>query len=292
MATTTERRTTERRKEPIDSDRGGTKYTTTTTRETSRGTHRRTTERRREPGDTPGSNVESTSVTVEGPDAPRKRGHGVRKARAAGRHATNAVTGNASGSSKHVLTAAFLVGILFVAVRVLADFQVSKDGTAKSKVGHPAGQYGPIPILAGLIASFFILSLLASGGGAKAKFAAIFGWAMVITLGMFSLDEFNQTAATFKDFGKAKAPPGDWTDSGSTAGNLLGTTAPATSTGTSSSSGTTATGSGPSSYVEPTSLSNVGHDFSTAFGQALQQLVPGIKEGAIASAWDKIKSLF
>jgi hypothetical protein len=59
------RRTVERRREPIDSERGGTRYLTTTTTERGGRTARRIVERRREPGQALGSSVDTTTTTTE-----------------------------------------------------------------------------------------------------------------------------------------------------------------------------------------------------------------------------------
>lgn len=208
-----------------------------------------------------GSSVDTTTTTEESEGAGETTPKGVYRG---GKKATGLVTGKASGSSKHVLTAAFLTGVVFVAIRVVADYEAKADGTVKGKIGHPTGQYGPLPILAGLIGTFFILSLLASGGGNKAKVAAIFGWVVVLTLAMFSLDEFNTASGTFKTFGKAQLPAdttsADWQTSGQPAGALLQYTGSAPSDNTSGSSGSSGTTKGdtPPSPSEPVGLQVLG----------------------------------
>jgi hypothetical protein len=130
-----------------------------------------------------------------------------------------------------MLTAELIAGILIVAVRAVADYEPQADGTLQGKIGHPKGQYGPLPVLAGLIISFFLLSFLAAGGGLKAKLAVIFGATIDLALLMKSSAEFEKVTATFGTFGKAKLPPGSWQTSGTAAGAPISGTLPAPSGG-------------------------------------------------------------
>lgn len=129
-------------------------------------------------------------------------------ARAPGRTA-RAVTQRSSSlySGKGMLTAELLVGFALVAIRLVADAEVADDGTTvKANVLHPAGQFGPIPILAGLIGTFFLLSFVVTGGGTKAKLAVIMGGAIILTLGVRSLPEIEKIASTFGKIGTITAP--------------------------------------------------------------------------------------
>jgi hypothetical protein len=117
-----------------------------------------------------------------------------------------------------MLTAELIIGVLIVGLRAVADYEPQADGTLKGKVGHPAGQYGPLPILAGLIVSFFLLSFLAASGGTKGKLAVIFGGIIDLGLLMNSADELKKVGGTFSTFGKAKTPPGSWQTTGTEAG--------------------------------------------------------------------------
>lgn len=138
-------------------------------------------------------------------------------ARGAGRGA-RAVTSRRRYSARAMLTAELLAGAGITAIRAAADYEAQADGTLKGRIGHPKGQYGPLPVLAGLIGTFFLLSFLAAGGGTKAKLAVIFGGLVDLVLAMKSMEEFEKVAATFSDFGKAHRPPGDWQTSGTAAG--------------------------------------------------------------------------
>jgi hypothetical protein len=120
-----------------------------------------------------------------------------------------------------MLTAELIAGVLIVAIRAVADYEPQADGTLKGKVGHPKGQYGPLPILAGLVVSFFLLSFLAASGGLKGKLAVIAGGVIDLSLLMKSADEFTKVADTFGTFGKAKRPPGAWMTTGTPAGDPL-----------------------------------------------------------------------
>jgi hypothetical protein len=123
-----------------------------------------------------------------------------------------------------LLTAELLTGAGIVVLRMVADYEPQADGTLRGRVGHPKGQYGPFPILAGLLVIFFLLSFLAQQGGPRAKVAVIAGGLIDLVLAMKSLDEINRTAATFSHFGQAHVPPGDWQTSGTPAGEPVTTT--------------------------------------------------------------------
>jgi hypothetical protein len=124
------------------------------------------------------------------------------------------VTQRRGYSGKRMLTAELLVGFLIVAVRAVADYEVQADGTVKGKIGHPKGQYGPLPILAGLIVSFFLLSFLAAAGGTRAKLAVIAGGIIDLALLMKSGGEFTTVTDTFGKLGHARVPAGSWETSG------------------------------------------------------------------------------
>ncbi|MHB1595384.1 MAG: hypothetical protein ACYCO9_16375 [Streptosporangiaceae bacterium] len=129
--------------------------------------------------------------------------------------------GRSSYGAKHLLTAELLAGIGLVAIRAVADYQPNADGTLKGKIGHPQGEYGPLPTLAGLLVTFFLLSFLAAQGGTRAKVAVLFGALVDLVLAMKSASEFDKVANTFSTFGKAKTPPGKWQTKGAQAGSPL-----------------------------------------------------------------------
>jgi hypothetical protein len=128
------------------------------------------------------------------------------------------VTQRRGYSGKHMLTAELLIGVGLVAIRAVADYEPQADGTLKGKIGHPKGQYGPLPTLAGLIVTFFLLSFLAASGGTKARLAVIAGAVIDLTLIMRSADEFTKVADTFGKLGHARRPAGSWQTSGAEAG--------------------------------------------------------------------------
>lgn len=124
-----------------------------------------------------------------------------------GRVARGVTTRSGTYSGKGTLAALLLVGFVIVAIRLVADAEVADDGTTvKAKVLHPQGELGPIPILAALIATFFVLSFVAIGGGVRAKLAVILAGAIILTLGVRSLNEFKFVASTFGKIGTITAP--------------------------------------------------------------------------------------
>jgi len=161
--------------------------------------------------------------------------------------------GTAAGrySARGMLTAELLAGAGIVAIRAVADYEPQADGTLKGKIGHPSGQYGPLPILAGLIGTFFLLSFLAARGGTRAKVAVIGGGLIVLVLGMKSVDEMTKVSQTFGSFGKGKVPAGDWQTSGSQSGTPV--------QGTTSGSSGPGSGSSKSSSSSESDLSKAGH---------------------------------
>lgn len=124
-----------------------------------------------------------------------------------GRAARTVTTRSGAYSGKGTLAALLLVGFVIVAIRLVADANVSDDGTTvKANVMHPQGELGPIPILAALIATFFVLSFVAIGGGLRAKLAVIMAGAIVLTLGVRSLNEIKFVGSTFGKIGTITAP--------------------------------------------------------------------------------------
>ena len=68
-------------------------------------------------------------------------GAGYRGTRSGARAVTQRGT---SYGPKHLLTAELLAGLVIVLVRLVADYDPVSDGTVKGKIGHPAGEYGPM----------------------------------------------------------------------------------------------------------------------------------------------------
>ena len=109
-------------------------------------------------------------------------------------------------SGKGVLTAELMLGFVLVAIRLVAHFEVQSDGSVKGKVVPPQGQYGPIAVLVGLIGVFFFLSLLAMGGGTRAKLAVIFGGIVITALGVGSYGDILTIGNTFGAVGSITPP--------------------------------------------------------------------------------------
>jgi hypothetical protein len=140
----------------------------------------------------------------------------------AGRKGARKVTRRgASYGPKHLLTAELIAGMVIVLVRLVADYEPQSDGTVKGKIGHPSGQYGPVPIAAGMIATFWVLSFFVAKGGRWATVANAGGALVVVTLGVKSSAEIQAVADTFGSWGKARKPPGDWQTTGDPAGDVI-----------------------------------------------------------------------
>lgn len=160
------------------------------------------------------------------PDSERRQVTPGQVAAAPGKAAAAVTQRDTRYSAKHMLTAELIAGVGIVGIRALADYEPQADGTLKGRIGHPKGQYGPLPILAGLIVAFFLLSFLAASGGLKAKLAVIAGAIIDLGLLMNSSAEFVKVSATFGEFGKAKTPPGSWMTSGTVFGTPIQGAAP------------------------------------------------------------------
>jgi len=186
-----------------------------------------------------------------------------RKAVSAPNQVAKSVT---SYSGEKMLAAELLAGFAIVAIRVVADYEVQDNGATRGKVFHPDGQLGPLPILCGLVITFFAFSIVAAGGGTRAKVAVILGGATVLTLGVKSTNEIKTVSGTIGRIGKIVVPgesgsEGSGASSGNTPGNTpvpADTTSPAAAPATSQLTGTqpaqggifpTPTGAAPSWYL-------------------------------------------
>ena len=47
-------------------------------------------------------------------------------------------------SGKGMLTGLLLIGFVIILIRIVADVEVSGDGSVKGNVLHPSGEYGPL----------------------------------------------------------------------------------------------------------------------------------------------------
>jgi hypothetical protein len=114
-----------------------------------------------------------------------------------------AVPGRALGqlggySGRGPLEAELIAGLALIAIRIVAEYEPSPQGPQyKGTVLPKKGQLGPLSIFAGLLLSFLLLSLLAAGGGTRAKLAVILGGTIVLTLGVKSYDDIQKVATTF-----------------------------------------------------------------------------------------------
>ena len=150
-------------------------------------------------------------------------------------------------SGKGMLAGLLLIGFAIILVRIVADFEVSGDGSVKGNVLHPSGEYGPLTIAVGLIASFFFLSFLAIGGGTRAKIAVILGGCIVLSLGVKSLPEITKVGSVIGTIGTVVVPPASGTEE---AGAVV------TPLGNSSSSGNAGTPTNPTTPSGWTAVPN------------------------------------
>jgi hypothetical protein len=127
---------------------------------------------------------------------------------------------------QHALMAEFLVFCGLVAMRAIADYVPSDqgtqtEGTAKGSItgltlaqqqadeqhGKPAGQLGPLPVLAAGFVIFFVLSFLAARGGTWAKFAAAAGLVIDTALLLKSMPELHTVSQAYAaGTGSSSAP--------------------------------------------------------------------------------------
>jgi hypothetical protein len=201
------------------------------------------------------------------------------------RQAPRRVTERGPYSAKGMLTAELLAGGLLVLIRVVADFEVQTDGTVQGKVLHPKGQYGPMPILAGLIGSFFVLSFLAASGGTKAKVAVLFGGVIVLTLGMNSVNEIKTVSGTIGNIGSISVPGASGSEGSG-----------ASSSNTSSSSSSTGSGPGSSTSSGSTknngsSVSNASNAASRALSSANDAITSGSRTAGLTAVGDLAKAI-
>jgi hypothetical protein len=139
--------------------------------------------------------------------AEERRNRGRPRTRPSPASAARAVTQRSGEySGKGVLTAELMIGFVLVAIKLVAHFEIQEDGSVKGKVVMPQGQYGPIAVLVGLIGVFFFLSLLALGGGTRAKLAVIFGGIVITALGVNTYGDIATIATTFGNIGQVSVP--------------------------------------------------------------------------------------
>jgi protein-S-isoprenylcysteine O-methyltransferase Ste14 len=221
-----------------------------------------------------GSDVPATITDVRGRSArvPASRksatpGRAIRNVATAPASVAKAVTGGASRGDTVSLSTALLTGFVLVMIRAVADFETSTVSTTsgdtsvtKGKVLHTSGQYGPIPIAAGLIISFFFLSLLATGGGVRAKIASLFGWLIVIVLALNSVTEIDKIAGTIGRVGSIAAGAPAGSESSGASSTSSAAAAAAVAAAAASGAGTSATAAASPMTAADNALSAAGHD--------------------------------
>ena len=174
-----------------------------------------------------------------------------------------------SYSGNRVLAAELMVAFAIVAIRVVADYESQADGTKTGKVLHPKGQYGPLPILGGLVMAFFALSFVAIGGGTRAKVAVILGGTIVTTLGLKSVNEIKTVSGTIGKVGTITIP-GESGSEGSGASN----------TNTAAPADTTSPAAAPATSQTTSTQPGKGGIFPTPTGAAPPQYLPGSAGGS------------
>jgi hypothetical protein len=136
-----------------------------------------------------------------------------RSAYRAGNRAATFTTQRSKGG-QHALMAEFLLFAGIVALRAIADYVPSAQGTATEGTGKGSitpreGQLGPLPVLAAGFVVFFVLSFLAARGGTWARVAAVSGLIIDTALLMKSLPELGKVSQAFGTVSQpaAAAPP-------------------------------------------------------------------------------------
>jgi hypothetical protein len=124
-----------------------------------------------------------------------------RRIAAAPRRAATLTTQRSKGG-QHALMAEFLLFAGIVALRAIADYVPSGQGTASEGTGKGSitpreGQLGPLPVLAAGFVVFFVLSFLAARGGTWARVAAVSGLIIDTALLMKSLPELGKVSQAF-----------------------------------------------------------------------------------------------
>lgn len=163
----------------------------------------------------------------------RQRGQAAARRAAAvpGRGARTLQQGSRGG--QHALMAEFLVFCGIVAMRAIADYVPSgqgqaDEGTAKGSTGgltleqqqaaeqhgKPAGQLGPLPVLAAGFVIFFVLAFIAARGGAAAKFAAAAGLVIDAALLLKSMPQLETVSQAYAAGTGTPPPSGNNADSG------------------------------------------------------------------------------
>jgi hypothetical protein len=166
--------------------------------------------------------------------------------RAPARFATAVTQRKGTYTGRGALTGILLAGYGIVLIRIVADYEPQEGGGVAGKTLHPTGQLGPLPIAVSLTASFFLLSLLAVGGGTRAKVAVILGASIVLVLAMKSTTEINTVASTFGNISKITVPAASGAE-----GSGAASTSPAAT-----SSGSTGTSPGPAGSPSPAPSGN------------------------------------
>jgi hypothetical protein len=211
-------------------------------------------------------------------------------AQAPGRFAAVVTQRKGTYTGRGALTGILLIGYTIVLIRIVADYEVQEDGTARGNILHPQGQLGPLPIAVSLTTSFFLLSLLAVGGGTRAKLAVILGASIVIVLAMKSMDEINTVASTFGNISKITVPAASGAE-----GSGAASTSPAS--GSSGSSGTSPGSSSGSSAWTPTlnslsaaqrAFSNLVSNFGTDFIESFNISNPSELLHATEQQWNDL----
>jgi hypothetical protein len=115
---------------------------------------------------------------------------------------------------QHALMAEFLLFAGIVALRAIADYVPSgqgttSEGTGKGSITPREGQLGPLPVLAAGFVVFFVLSFLAARGGTWARVAAVSGLIIDTALLMKSLPELGKVSQAFGTVSQSAtaAPP-------------------------------------------------------------------------------------
>lgn len=170
-------------REPIESERGGTRYVTVT--ETERGGRKRrtTTERIRQPGTTPGSSSDTTtsSTELEGKSL-RQRAQSARKID--------------RGNYQGIILMEFVAAILLTSMTPIA--------TKKDSQGLSPYAGSDIVKLSAITLVYLILAMISVGGRSWGRVAAWLGGLILLTDGLYEAANIAQDLQVFGGGGEPK----------------------------------------------------------------------------------------
>jgi hypothetical protein len=122
----------------------------------------------------------------------------------AARHAVKTLKGDPA----HLVMAEFIAAVAIIGMRTIGQYEPRASGTQKGVIAPSPGQSGPLTMLAATMIVFFLLSLLAIGGGTRAKVASVLGLIYVLAMLLHSSTEMTKLTSYLQQTGKGASSPG------------------------------------------------------------------------------------